>query len=142
MMRSTERLSNNFLLSEHRILQLRTTKGEKLEAEVNWSSNDKIKDCQVVRLRMDGKEYDIKRDDLTTLLMVFGDESTMKKLMPLKTNTIRKVERLLTFKWKASRDYQKGEEIEVTAPWIDQVVTEDELMSGNFKKRKPVNYGQ
>jgi hypothetical protein len=129
------------MLDEHRVLQLRTTNGRKLEAEVNFSTNAKVKDCQVVRLRAGDETYDIKRDDLTTLLMVIGDESTMKSLIPLKTSTVRKVERLLTFKWKATKDYRRGDEITVTAPWLDEVVTSDEVMSGNFKKRKPKHYG-
>ena len=130
------------MISEHRTLRLQTTTGKKFEAEVNFSDNEKIKDCQVVRLHLDGKTIDIKRDELVSLLMVIGDGVDQRKLMPLKLTNIKKVERLLQFRFQASKDYKKGEEIQITAPWIDQVVTEDEILSGNFDKRKAVNYAR
>lgn len=128
------------MIEGHRILQLRTTKGEKVEAEVNYSTNEKVAGGKVVRFKLGGKEYDIPRSELTTLLLVIGDEATQKKLMPLKTSTVRKVERLLTFRWRATRPYNKGEEIEIRAPWIDTQVTEDEILSGAFLKRKAIRY--
>lgn len=124
------------MISEHRVIQLRTTKGEKLEAEVNYSGNEKVKDCQVIRFKIDSKEFEIKRDDLVTLMLIFGTEEHQKKMLPMQVSKVREVQRLLTFEWVASQNYNKGEKITVKAPWIDQQVTEDEVLSGSFNKRK------
>lgn len=130
------------MITDHRVLQLRTIRGEKVEAEVNYSDNENVNKCQVVRIKFDEKEFEIKRDELTTLLMVIGSEVDQKKLLPLKLNKIKKVERLLVFDYKASKDYKKGETVTIRAPWIDEIVTEDEVLSGAFNKRKTKHYGR
>lgn len=124
------------MLSEHRRLQLKTTRGERLEAEVNFSENPKVKDCQVIRFHINGKELDIKRDELVALLMAIGDEGMQEKLLPIKIGTTRKVERMLTFEWQATRNYAKGDTIQVKAPWIDEIPTEEELMAGKLKRHE------
>lgn len=128
------------MIEAHRVLRLKTTQGKKFEVEVNYSDNEKIKNCQVIRFHVDGKDFDVKRDELMSLMMIIGRSEDQKKLMPMKLSHVKKVERLLTFEFEASRDFRKGEKISIKAPWIDQVVTEDEILSGAFNKRKTVNY--
>lgn len=130
------------MITDHRVLQLRTTRGEKIEAEVNYSDNENVSKCQVIKFKFDGKEFEIKRDELTTLLMVIGSEVDQKKLLPLKLNKIKKVERLLVFDYKASKDYKKGETVTIRAPWIDTVVSDDEILSGAFSQRKTKHYSK
>jgi len=122
------------MLDDHRTLQIPTLDKEMIECEINYSKNKKIKDCQVIRMSVKGIEFEIERDELTKLLLVIGDEQTQKDLMPMQVNKVRKYETLLEFNFKASKDYGKGEEIAVTAPYIIEVPDVEELASGNVVK--------
>lgn len=124
------------MISAHRILQLPTFDGKKIEVEVNWSDNQAVKDCKIVRFREGETCFEVSRDALVTILMIIGREADQKKLMPLKTTGVKVVQRMLGFEFDASRDYRKGEKISVRAPWIDQITTEDEILSGALSKRK------
>lgn len=122
------------MLDGHRTLQIPTLDGEMVECEVNFSKNKKVKDCQVIRMRTKGVEFDIERDELTKLLLILGDQQTQKDLTPVHLSKIRKYETLLEFKFKASKAYNKGDEVEVTAPYIIEIPDVEELYSGNVTK--------
>jgi len=124
------------MLDEHRRLQLKTVNGEKVEVEVNFSNNKKIKDCEVLRFRIGEKTYDFKRKELMALMMLVGDDRDQEKLIPVRLNKVKKIQRMLTFEYKASKDYKKGEMISVTAPWIDETPSEQEMMAGKLFRNK------
>ena len=104
-----------------------------MEVEVNWSDNEKVKNCGLVRFKIADKDVEIDRKDLMALMILIGDSDDQKKMLPMKMSTVRKMERLLTFEWLASRNYQKGEKITVKAPWIDTHTDAEEMISGALK---------
>lgn len=123
------------MLNEHRVLKGKTSDGSDFEMEANWSDHPKIKDSQIIRIRYGDSSFDVSLEDLTKMLMVFGGEGTMKKLLPMKVERIRKMERMLTFEWQAKRDIKRGEKIQIQAPWIDTSVEAEEILSGNVNKK-------
>lgn len=123
------------MLNEHRILKGKTADGSDFEMEVNWNENKEVKDSQVVRIRSGDNTLDVKLEDLTQMLMVIGGEGTMKKLLPMKVERVRKMERMLTFEWQAKRDIRAGETLRIQAPWIDTSVDAEEILSGNVNKK-------
>lgn len=78
----------------------------------------------------------MKRDELVSLLLIVGSAEVHQKLLPIKLTNVRKAQRMLGFEWISPREYRKGEKITVQAPWIDEIVTEDEVFSGAIKRRK------
>ena len=46
---------------------------------------------------------------------------------------------LLGFKWKCSKDFKKGDEVLIQAPWLDEIPTEEEMMSGALKRKIAVD---
>ena len=124
------------MLNGHRVLKIKSQAGDNIEVEINFSDNEKVKDAKILRFKIDGKQYDIKKDELVSLMMVVGTIDDQKKLMPMKLTNIRKIERLLTFEWKTTRSYREGEVIQVKAPWIDEVPNVEEVFAGNIKKKK------
>ena len=109
--------------------------GSDFEFEVNWSTHAKVKDSQQVRIRYNDQTFDVKLEDLTQMLMVIGGEGTMKKLMPMRVERVRKMERMLTFEWQAKRDIRAGETLRIQAPWIDVSTDAEEILSGNVNKK-------
>ncbi len=124
------------MIDEHRILKLECIGGGTAELEVNYSNNDKVKDCQMIRFRKDKQEFEVKREDLLSLMLIIGDEKTQKSLLPMQTTKVKKIERLLTFDWVASRDYKKGDKITIKAPWIQEEPVNEEMLSGNVHTNK------
>lgn len=124
------------MIDEHRSFQLEGLDGEKIELEVNWSNHKDVKDCQLIKFKLGDNEVTVKRDHFTSLLMMIGRPQDQKKLIPMKLTNIRKLERMLTFEWNASKDYKKGDKITVKAPWIDEVPDVEEIFAGNLEKRK------
>jgi hypothetical protein len=127
------------MLNDHKILQAKALGGGTVEFEVNWNSNKDIANCEMVRLRFDGVEVDVKRDELVNVLLHIGSLSDQKKLMPVKVERVRKLERMLTFEFTAKRDIPQGQKVQVTAPWIDTTVDAEEVLSGNLKKQQKFN---
>jgi len=130
------------MLKDHRVFNLVSGDGEKVEIEVNWSNHKDVKDCQRLRFKFGDKELDFGRDEIVSILMLAGRSEDQKKLIPMKMTNIRKLERLLTFEWVASKSYQKGDKITVKAPWIDEVPNVEEVFSGNVtaKKKNPFKF--
>jgi hypothetical protein len=123
------------MITEHRIFNLDTLDHDKWEVEINYSANPSFTNAQVLRFKRKGEVFEVKRNDLTALLILVGDAETTSKLLPLKKTTIKKMERMLTFEFKAGKDYKKGEKIQVNAPWIDEVPTEEEILSGSLNRK-------
>lgn len=116
---------------------VKTLENEDIECEVNYSDDPEINGCKVFRVHMGEKIFQIKRDELLRLMLALGDPSTQKKLLPIKVKNVKQIRRNLHFRFNAKKDYRKGEVIEVVAPWIDEVPTEEEILSGNLNARKP-----
>jgi len=121
------------MIDEHRNFVI-DGEGGTMEVEVNW--NGKVGQCEKLRLRIGNEELIVDKDKLVSLLMLLGTESEQKKLTPMKLTRVRKLERMLTFAFKATKDYKKGEPITVKAPWIDEVPDVEEVFAGNVKDRK------
>lgn len=121
------------MIDEHRVLNLEGEDGI-IEVEINW--NETVSGCRMLKLSFNGEEVIVDRDRLVSLLMLIGTESDQKKMMPMKLTRIRKMERMLTFSFNASKDYRKGEPITIKAPWIDEVPDVEEVFAGNVKARK------
>ncbi len=130
------------MIQEHRIFRTKTYDGSDLELEVNWSDHAKVKDCQIIRLRSGDKEIEVERNELVNILMMVGNKENQKKLMPMKLTKIRKLERLLTFEFKAKRTYKEGDIVKVTAPWIDVVPEIEEVFAGNLGKKNKLFIGK
>jgi len=124
------------MLDEHRVLRLKTEGGEEVEVEINWSDHKKVKNSEMLRFRIDGKEYDIKRKELMALMLLVGSADDQKKMMPTRVTNVKKLERMLVFEYKATRDYKKGEVVHIKAPWIDEIPDYEEVLAGNVKKPK------
>ncbi len=121
------------MLDEHRTLNVPTVSGDKVELEVNF--NEKVSGCKVVRMLYNSEEFDVKKDDLMSAMLVLGSLEDQKKLIPMKLTRIRKMERLLTFEFKAKKPYREGETIRVQAPWIDEVPDVEETMANEIAKK-------
>jgi len=107
-----------------------------LEMEVNWNDDPEINGCKVIRIYDGDRNFAVKRDDLLTIMLVFGDLDTQKSLLPLNVQKVKKVERLLQGSFVAKRSYAKGEKIYWQAPWIDTIPVNEEVLSGDPKKLK------
>lgn len=114
------------------VVNLKTLGGEMVELSVNYSP--KIKDCTYIKLKVGEKEVELPKDGLVTFLLAIGSETDINKLLPCKVNRVRELERLLTFEWKATRDYRQGEVIRVKAPWIDTIQDTEEVFAGSLKR--------
>lgn len=122
------------MITEQRKMILKTTENEDVEVDINFSSNPLVSEGKVLRFTFGDKTFSVKRDDLTMLLLAVGDQDTQKKLLPLKLSNVKRLERMLFMEFPASKDYKKGELIALRAPWIDEVPSEEEIMSGNFNR--------
>ena len=124
------------MIAEHRRFQLPSADGKVLELEVCFSNNKEVMGGKIIRVWAGKDSYDIKQADLANILLVIGDESTQKKLLPMKVRGVKKLERLLHARFKCLRSYAKADEIEVKFPWIDEVPTEEEIYAGNWGKQR------
>lgn len=121
------------MLSENRRFTIPTSDGSSLEAEVNFSDSEEVKNAKTVRLHRGDEFFDVKSDDLIAFLFLIGDENTAEKLTPFKQKKIRKLEKLLAFEWTATRDYKKGDRIAVKAPYIETIEDSEEMMANAVK---------
>lgn len=120
------------MLEEHRRLRLPRLDGGEFEVEINWSEDPKISESKVLRFHDGERFFDIKRDDLLTLMLVVGDANVQKNLLPMNVRRVRRVERLLQGSFKAKKNYTKGDVIYWQAPWIDEIPIDEEVLSGNI----------
>ncbi len=120
------------MLDEQQRLNLVKADGGIFEIEVNWSDDFEVKDCKMLRFHDGEKHFDLKRDDLLSILLAVGDMETQKVLLPKQIRRVRTVERLLHGTMKAKRSYTKGDRIEFTVPWIDQIALDGDALSGDI----------
>src|SRR3990167_7529544 len=121
------------MLTEHRKLRLKTVDNQMIGVEVNYSKSPKVKDCKMIKLGIDGKEYEVERKELMSLMLIIGDKEVQSKLLPIKVEKIRKYETVLGFDFTASKDYKKGDKISVSAPYIVSIPETEEMFAGNLK---------
>ena len=77
----------------------------KLKIFANW--NEAVKPAKKFRIAMNGVEEIIDREDLYSLLMLFGDEEQQEQLIPVIETKVKQITRLL--KVRAKKDMKKGE---------------------------------
>lgn len=122
------------MIDEHRVLILDKIEGGHVEFEVNFNADPSVQGCKVIKVK-DGKEtYFIKRDDLLTLMLIMGDAKTQKALLPIQTRRVRHLERMLHGSFEATKNYQKGDRIHYSFPWVDEIPVDDEVLAGNIGK--------
>lgn len=124
------------MIRNHDKLTAKTAENQDLTIEVNYSEDPEVKDCKMLRFDCPNLVFHVKREELVSILLMLGDSETQKKLIPVKRTNVKKLERRLHFTFKAQKDYRAGEVIEVVAPWIDEVPTEEEMFAGNLNNRK------
>ena len=125
------------MIEDFQTFRIKTKEGI-IEADVNWSKEEKIQGGKIIKFKIDGKDYHIERDELVSMLMMIGDEKTIKDLIPIKLSQVRQYETILEFQWKASRDIKKDEQITISAPHIVTLPDVEEIYAGNLNKRKKI----
>lgn len=100
-------------------------------AEVNYSSNKDVINCQVVKFTFpDGKESFVDKKHLIEMLFAMGTENEQTDMVPYKITRAKWYETILSV--VAKKDIRKGEKIvfpiKITLPSQEQ-----EMVSG-FKK--------
>jgi hypothetical protein len=134
------------MIDEQNGFEIPVVSGGRLTGEINWSKDETIAGGKMIKFNFispDGKHtfpFFVKTEQLHAFLMVVGSTEQIEDLLPVKVTTIKKIERLLTFEWQASRDYRRGEKITVKAPWIDEVPNEIETLAGSLKGRETKHY--
>uniref|UniRef100_A0A6H1ZHM7 Uncharacterized protein n=1 Tax=viral metagenome TaxID=1070528 RepID=A0A6H1ZHM7_9ZZZZ len=121
------------MINDHRRFNLATLDGGHVEVEVNFHDGEKIKDSKVLRFFIGNKQYDIKTKDIVDLLLAVGSVNVKKDLLPVKVTRVRKLQRMLQYEFKASKDYKRGEVVTVVAPFIDTHTDVEEALSGAVK---------
>lgn len=121
------------MMEEHNRLRLALLDGGHIEVEVNFDMSEKIRNSKILRFFIDGKKYDIKTKDIRDLLLIVGDVSIAKDLLPVKLTRVHKLQRMLQYEFKASKDYKQGDLITVVAPFIDTHTDTEEALSGAVK---------
>ena len=121
------------MLTQHRKLRLKTVDNQLIDVEINYSNSPKVKDCKIVKFAIGDKDYEIERQELLSLMLIIGDSETQGKMLPIKLQKIRKYETELELKFTCKKDYRKGEDITVRAPYIAEIPDEEEMFAGNVK---------
>ena len=88
-----------------------------IDADVNWIDNDSVSNCKRIRFKVKDLEFSVSREDLTTMLIVLGEEQDIEKLIPMAVQPVKTYKTTLGFEWKASRDVRKGEVVRIAAPY-------------------------
>lgn len=77
-------------------------------AEVNWSNDDKVKDCKLIKFTFpDGKISVIKRDQLHSILFAISKEEQQRELVPQVQTDVEWYETVVGV--KATKNIAKGE---------------------------------
>ncbi len=127
------------MISGCETLRIKTKENKDWEATVNWNDKEEVKDCKLIKFKVGESEYHVLKEDLITFLLILGSEAEMQKLIPIKLTRVKRYETILEFKWKASRDVKKGEEIYIRAPHIVELpINEDTAYAGVLKTKKEI----
>ena len=124
------------MIDDYRCFRLGTLNGGDIEIEVNFAENEEVSNSKVLRLKIDGKKYDVPTKDLVSFLLLVGDVNVKKDLMPAKITRVRKLQRMFQYVFKASKDYKKGEEITGVFPYVDMHTDIEEALAGAMKNNK------
>ena len=127
------------MIDSHETLRLITKDGQEFTIEVNYLESDK--ECKTLRCKYDQSVFYIDREDLVNALLVIGTPSQQKKLMPVTVNNVRKLERMLTFEVKLTKNYSAGDKVTIQAPWID-TITDTEAVFAQHAAKKGVMYNK
>lgn len=109
-----------------------------LEAIVNWNNSRAVRNCHLIKFKTPlGETFHIKRDELVSLILIIGSHENQKDLMPMRRQKVYNYHTRLGLKFKASRDYKKGEEIYTECDHMVDIPI-GKIMSdysGNFAKK-------
>lgn len=89
----------------------RTFKVGPLTFEVNWSNDEEVKDCQLIRIHVDenARDFTIKKQELNAILFTLGTSDEQMKMIPQVETRSRHYETVVGV--KTDRDIAKGEEV-------------------------------
>lgn len=128
------------MIDEHQFVQIQDKSQNRfLEMEVNWNDTENVKGCKAIRCKIGEEKFIITQADLLAMMLTIGSAETQKKLLPSNFHRVKKTQRLLTFNWNASRNYQKGEIITIQAPWLDVIDEAEAIYAGAAAKTKKSN---
>jgi len=106
----------------------------KMSVDVNWS--EKVKPCKKIRFKFDGKTEIIDRDELYSLLMLFGNDEQQEKLIPVKSTKMVLIERMLHI--IAKKDIKEGDLITVPYKYSMTEEAYDEAVKENPRSFRKV----
>lgn len=91
-----------------------------VEFMVNW--NDKVQNCEYVKIKIDKEEAILRREHLAGLIFMLGTDEEQRKLIPQKVIETNRFETVLGI--TATKDIRKGEKINVrvSIPTGSQVI--------------------
>ena len=96
-----------------------------IEIEVNWRPEDeKINECKVLRIKINGEEGYVALGDLRTILFACSNPKEQRKMLPIQMVTQRKWQTVLGV--KADHDIKKGEivnfKVDIPLPPIEEEI--------------------
>ena len=116
------------MIDTHEIFVMRDSSGKNnFEMEVNWSDNEELKDCKVLRVKFpNGDVSYVRKEQLNELLFAIGSRSEQEKMIPQKIRRSRWYE--TTLKIKAQKDIRRGEDI-ITKVKLALPTVEEEVIA-------------
>ncbi len=91
-----------------------------VEFMVNW--NDKVQNCEYVKIKIADEEAVLRREHLSGLLFMIGTDKEQRDLIPQRIEQVNRFETILGI--TATKDIRKGEKINVrvSIPTGSQVI--------------------
>ncbi|MFA5397724.1 MAG: hypothetical protein WC346_17075 [Methanogenium sp.] len=119
--------------NEYKRYRLPVLNSEMVEVESNYSNSKRIRNGQVLRFHVGKKQFEVRTENLASLMLLVADPQIVSRLMPRKMGKVRRVEKNLTFSFVAKQRYEKGDVINVVAPYIQTIIDDEELMTEAVK---------
>ena len=131
------------MIDEYNKGTVRAASGKDVEVEVNFRNDpEDVDNKKMLRVSIGDEHSVIKIDDLVQVLMLYGSQENVNDLIPTKMTNVSRYDTILEFQWTASRDIRKGEKLSIAAPYVRDVVREQETFAGALKKKKDVLKGR
>lgn len=83
----------------------------KLTVEVNWTKEKDVRNCQKVRITVDGHSEEISKTDFDSMFFLFGDKDMQEQFVGMRDVEIVPITKMLGI--KAKKDIKEGEIIAV-----------------------------
>lgn len=132
------------MITEHEKFRLQNkigkTNKDDLFAEVNWTDNEDIKDCQVVKFTLGDKVAIVNKEHLNSMLFAMGNPEEQRKMIPQTIRRSRWYETIISV--KAKKDIKTGESItfplKITLPTAEEEVISEIKREQKEKMKKGI----